>query len=142
LIRKHKYLELCCCTDPLSPDPLEYLRSEVSELVDHSNEEESREFRCLASHLFSNRDQINHNSEDDYQIIWDKFKCLYETPNSSTSVQPLFNTSFTNFQSVDLDPNQVKFFQPRMVLYDKLLEIFPDNMKQPSLNLIDLVNVS
>ncbi|CAG8724349.1 22373_t:CDS:10, partial [Dentiscutata erythropus] len=89
-IRKQK--EMCYEGDTVKA--LKYLQVQLSQVVDHSIEAESAEFRELTSYLF-------HNIED-------------KTPSS---------------------------FNLRTELFENLLEFFPDTMKQPKDNLIDLVKI-
>ncbi|CAG8451778.1 448_t:CDS:10 [Paraglomus occultum] len=92
-IRKQKFREMCL--DPsYSVDALKFLQTQLAEVVDHSNETESAEFRSLTTDLvYRNRGK---------------------RPDT---------------------------FQSRTELYETLLEYFPEIMKQPKGNLIDLVKI-
>lgn len=50
-IRRQKYREMCDVGDPVAA--LEYLQTEVTEVVDHTNAQESRDFRELTKFLFN-----------------------------------------------------------------------------------------
>ncbi|CAG8466882.1 18677_t:CDS:10, partial [Racocetra persica] len=91
-IRKQKFREMCYEGDTVKA--LKYLQVQLGQVVNHSIEAESAEFRELTSYLFHK--------------IGDK------TPGS---------------------------FNSRTELFENLLEFFPDTMKQPKDNLIDLVKV-
>ncbi|CAG8499389.1 16163_t:CDS:10 [Acaulospora morrowiae] len=87
-IRKQRFWEMCLEGDSIKA--LKYLQNQLSQVVDHTSETESEEFRGLTSNLF-------------YNI-----------------------------------KNDIDLFDVRTELFEKLLEFFPDEMKQPKGNLIDL----
>eukprot|EP00761_Pharyngomonas_kirbyi_P001116 gb/GECH01001117.1/.p1 GENE.gb/GECH01001117.1/~~gb/GECH01001117.1/.p1 ORF type:complete len:811 (+),score=134.38 gb/GECH01001117.1/:1-2433(+) len=59
LIRKQRYIEMCGSSD--STTAMRYLQKEISEVVDHSNAQQSTEFRALSSILFQ---KSNNRIED------------------------------------------------------------------------------
>ncbi|CAG8465178.1 12907_t:CDS:10 [Acaulospora colombiana] len=87
-----RFQEMCLEGDSIKA--LKYLQNQLSQVVDHTSEAESEEFRGLTSNLF-------YNIKD----------------------------------NVDL-------FEVRTELFEKLLEFFPEEMKQPKGNLIDLVRIA
>lgn len=108
-VRKQKFKEECKSANPLTA--LSYLQSHVAETVDHNDEAESRDFRELAGHLFA-------------------WKANSETlsPRSIPGAESSGNTLLI----IDL-------FSGRTELYESLLEYFPQSMREPKNNLIDLV---
>ncbi|CAB4386012.1 hypothetical protein RhiirA5_492663 [Rhizophagus irregularis] len=92
LIRKQKFREICFESDSIKA--LKYLQIQLSQVVDHSNKDESLEFRGLSASLFNKNKDEAHDT-----------------------------------------------FQERTELFEKLLEFFPDEMKQPKENLIDLIKI-
>jgi hypothetical protein len=99
-IRRQVFRELCQKGDAIYA--LKYLQTHVSQVVLHTDEQESMVFRHLTSWLFN----------------WDA------------------NVKKENgiFDIVILD-----FYESRTELYESLLEFFPDNMREPKGNIVDLV---
>lgn len=84
-------------------------------MVDHSNKDESLEFRGLSASLFNkNKGKLN------YTLI-KRNKILINSP-----INILLDEAHDTFQE-------------RTELFEKLLEFFPEEMKQPKENLIDLI---
>lgn len=54
ILRRQLFIEKCREASPT--DALHFLQTSLSEVVDHSNEEESAKFRALSASLFANRD--------------------------------------------------------------------------------------
>ncbi|RHZ78628.1 hypothetical protein Glove_158g98 [Diversispora epigaea] len=93
-IRIQRFREMCLEGDTIKA--LLYLQIQLYQVVDHSNQSESEEFRSLTPNLF-------HKAE--------------------VSDEPL------------------NLFNARTELFEKLLEYFPEEMKQPKGNLLDLVKI-
>ncbi|KAI4496372.1 hypothetical protein M0804_000182 [Polistes exclamans] len=119
IIRKHKFEELALNN---SVEALEYLQTKVSEIIDHNDKEQEKEFQLLTSVLF--REQT---------------RSLDETADSN----PTSSAVSSNF--IDINTDQYvkigKVHALRIELYDKLAEFFPDSLAQPRVNLIDLVSL-
>ncbi|KAJ2999772.1 Muskelin 1, intracellular mediator containing kelch motif [Globomyces sp. JEL0801] len=95
-IRKQKFVEYSTVDKAMA---LQYLQTSISQVVDHSDEAESKEFRELTLHLFSWNPRTNN----------------------------------------DLMVEKKNAYPDRSKLYDVLLTYFPENMREPKANLIDLV---
>ncbi|XP_058797930.1 muskelin [Phymastichus coffea] len=112
IIRKHKFEELAMSN---SIAALQYLQTNVSEIIDHEDKEQRNEFQMLASLLF--RESTDFGDE---------------------SMQN--NEGTNNFLSINSDdPVARKIHSRRIELYDKLSEFFPESLTQPRANLIDLL---
>nr|CAB3263857.1 muskelin-like [Phallusia mammillata] len=114
IIRKQRFQENAA-REPLAA--LRFLQSSVSETVDHSNEKEAREFRHLAATLFGDTTALDSDSESD-----DGFAL------TSKSSKSHFISSITDSSHVG-----------RISLFDTLVGFFPEEMTQPSKNLLDLI---
>ncbi|CAD1479858.1 unnamed protein product, partial [Heterotrigona itama] len=116
LIRKHKFKELALNN---SVEALEYLQTKVSEIIDHNDVEQTKEFQLLTSLLFREQN-------------------LRGARNSNGSDAVLGNL-------VDMDTSSFWCSTTRDIhtlrteLYDKLTEFFPESSTQPRANLIDLL---
>ncbi|XP_015597500.1 muskelin isoform X2 [Cephus cinctus] len=117
IIRKHKFEELALRN---SIEALEYLQTQISEIIDHSDEEQTKEFQLLVSVLFQTKDQPDSNVDE-------------------TSSTDSWNSSLGNILTAhkNLTPRDIHI--RRRELYDKLTEFFPENLTQPRANLIDLL---
>ncbi|KAK2582051.1 hypothetical protein KPH14_002756 [Odynerus spinipes] len=117
IIRKHKFEELALNN---SIEALEYLQTKVSEIIDHDDIEQTKEFQLLTSILF--REQT---------------KSLEEATGSSTASSAVLG----NF--LGMNTNRCVTLRNihtlRIELYDKLAEFFPESLTQPRVNLIDLL---
>jgi hypothetical protein len=85
LLRKQKYLELCL-SDP--PSALKYLQTQVSRVVNHQSEEESKEFRNLATCLFTsntfNQENVLVKSKEEfYEDIVEYFPFSMKPPKTN-----------------------------------------------------------
>lgn len=116
LIRKHKFKELALNN---SVEALEYLQTEVSEIIDHNDAEQTKEFQLLTSLLF--REQ----------------NLLGEATNSNSSDAVLGN--LVNMDTSLCYSTTRDIHTLRTELYDKLTEFFPESSTQPRANLIDLL---
>jgi N-acetylneuraminic acid mutarotase len=109
-IRKQKYKEICNTGDYLQA--LKFLQNNVSEVVNNSDENESKEFRELTQFLFNIQKTTNSSN-----IKIDK-----KIPQNTNAI-----------------PN--KIYKERTELYEFLLKYFPSSMKEPLENLVDLVPI-
>ncbi|KAL7306121.1 hypothetical protein TKK_0001570 [Trichogramma kaykai] len=107
IIRKHKFEEL---TVNDSYDALQYLQSKVSEIIDHTDTEQAKEFQKMATTIFKQLSSM-------------------EMLENNQDLSNLF----------DLESNDKSMHAHRMQLYDKLCEFFPESLTQPRTNLIDLL---
>ncbi|XP_033315653.1 muskelin isoform X1 [Bombus bifarius] len=118
LIRKHKFKELALNN---SVEALEYLQTKVSEIIDHNDVEQTKEFQLLTSLLFREQNSL-----------------LGEATNSNSSDAVLGNL-------INMDTSSLCYSTTRDIhslrteLYDKLTEFFPESSTQPRANLIDLL---
>ncbi|XP_046436398.1 muskelin isoform X1 [Neodiprion lecontei] len=117
IIRKHKFEELAMKN---SIEALEYLQTQVYEIIDHADPEQTKEFQLLASVLFREQERSMDNSLD-------------LDPASSTSSSDRINSVVPkNFTMHDIHARRTE-------LFDKLTEFFPESLTQPRANLIDLL---
>ncbi|XP_046813351.1 muskelin isoform X2 [Vespa crabro] len=117
IIRKHKFEELALNN---SIEALEYLQTKVSEIIDHDDTEQTKEFQLLTSILF--REQT---------------RSLDEAAGSNSAS----STVLGNFLGMNTDQciTVRNVHTLRIELYDKLAEFFPESLTQPRVNLIDLL---
>lgn len=85
------------------------MQTKVSEIIDHQDEEQTKEFQQLASFLFS-----NENSKMGNIFI-----------NSNEMKGITYSTQSVHARRIEL--------------FDKLTEFFPESLSQPRANLIDLL---
>ncbi|KAJ8686742.1 hypothetical protein QAD02_022536 [Eretmocerus hayati] len=112
LIRKCKFEELAASD---SVEALLYLQTKVSEMIDHENPEQTKEFQLLASRLFQDR-------------------------NSCTSLMMQDDSDTADIIALSATESlEMKMHMRRTELYDKLSEFFPESLTQPRVNLIDLL---
>ncbi|XP_012278648.1 muskelin isoform X2 [Orussus abietinus] len=116
IIRKHKFEELASKN---SVEALEYLQTKISEIIDHNDVEQTKEFQSLTSVLFREQDRMMENLSynDDFRASLNCF------PGDNTQ------------QSLTARDIHIR----RTELYDKLTEFFPESLTQPRVNLIDLL---
>ncbi|KAJ3398773.1 hypothetical protein HDV05_002324 [Chytridiales sp. JEL 0842] len=134
LIRKQRFREICHSGD--SKQALEYLQTQVSSCVDHKDEGESKEFRELTGWLFK----------------W-KEGGLFDTSVGSrflASVPPVVSGGGAAVGSGGVagglataertsNPSQDPYYT-RTELYESLLEYFPEGMREPKENMVDLID--
>ncbi|KAJ3206086.1 Muskelin 1, intracellular mediator containing kelch motif, partial [Clydaea vesicula] len=124
-IRQQKFKEMC--KNPT--EALQYLKTSVYEIVDHSNEKESRMFRNLSWYLFGwNKKNNNMESSVDTKFKYKQNGLVNKFGKISSADGGLLGIESTN-----------EFYDSRIELYEKLLEFFPKSMRQPTENLVDLV---
>ncbi|XP_001607967.2 muskelin [Nasonia vitripennis] len=112
IIRKHKFEELSMHN---SIEALQYLQTEISEIIDHNDLEQTKEFQLLASILF--RDQNTSMSEPTQE---------------DDDISDILGLPSTDFGEQSLHTRRTE-------LYDKLSEFFPESLTQPRANLMDLL---
>ncbi|XP_078047275.1 muskelin 1 [Augochlora pura] len=118
LIRKHKFKELAMSS---SVEALEYLQTQVSEIIDHNDMEQTKEFQLLTSILFREQNSV-----------------LGEAMNSNSSANLLFE-NFCHMTGSMYAQNGRDVHTLRTELYDVLTEFFSESLTQPRANLIDLL---
>ncbi|KAH6591184.1 hypothetical protein BASA61_005038 [Batrachochytrium salamandrivorans] len=111
-IRRQKFTEMCQNSTANPFSTLQYLQTQVSLFVNHEDETESKAFRDLSSSLF---------------------RWTPPCPAESTSTQ-----SGTSTDGMPLSGAK-DMYALRTQLYESLLEFFPDSMRDPKENLVDLV---
>ncbi|TPX71748.1 hypothetical protein SpCBS45565_g00878 [Spizellomyces sp. 'palustris'] len=176
-IRRQKFREMCSVGDPLAA--LKYLQTELAEVVDHSDEQESREFRELTQFLFNWRPSgsipaIGGNggigavpmtlkacgggSDTGRGVgglatgvgVGARVGGVLDTGTGSNEGSSAANkmsggefiVHFHLRLSYKSDPKAAEDpYQSRTELYETLLEFFPDSMREPKDNLVDLVHM-
>ena len=113
------------CYEGDSIKALKYLQVQLAQVVDHSNENESSEFYGLSKSLIH---------EDKGKIINIYLWILINDKNIKIANRLL------NLNHILLDETR-DIFHERTELYEKLLEFFSEEMKQPKGNLIDLIKI-
>ncbi|XP_014471613.1 PREDICTED: muskelin [Dinoponera quadriceps] len=117
IIRKHKFQELALSN---SIEALEYLQTRVSEIIDHSDTQQTKEFQSLTSVLFRERNDASVTASD---------------PNTSNDILSDLAAGMAQQQC----RKSRNVHNLRTELYDELAEYFPESMAQPRANLIDLL---
>ena len=112
-IRKQRFIELS--KRGVKSDALSYLQTKVSQVVNHEDPEESKVFRELVLFLFS----------------WNPKEGGSDTTNS------VAGNSQGKIICLILES-----FPARIALYESLLSYFPESMREPRSNLIDLIPMS
>ncbi|XP_034941544.1 muskelin [Chelonus insularis] len=110
LIRKYKFKELALNN---SIEALEYLQKDISEIIDHNDVKQTKNFQLLTSVLFCEQDLLMRNLKDSEE-------CNASDQNKS-------------------DILMKEFHQRRTELFDKLMKFFPEKLTQPRANLTDLL---
>ena len=141
-IRRLRFAEMCQAPGYNPLTALQYLQSQVSQFVNHTDEEESKSFRDISSCLFRwspacrGSTATNADGESSSNISLpqvngelDVLKCyrLMQFTDKCTN-------SYTNMVS--------ESYLIRTQIYESLLEYFPDYMREPKENLVDLVPMS
>jgi hypothetical protein len=103
-----------CKRDP--GQALKYLQTQVSEVVDHSNAAESKDFRHLATHLFMAKEGNGESAREEDASGSGKEKVMIAMQRS------------TNELHLSAD-----------AIYERLMEYFPTKMKAPKHHLTDLI---
>ncbi|KAI9205394.1 Muskelin N-terminus-domain-containing protein [Polychytrium aggregatum] len=139
-IRKQKFREMCVSRTHSPQQLLHYLQNDLSEVVDHADPHESKSFRELTSWLF----------------MWNTFKGPGGTPlfgfsdSATAGGHPAGHPSAqaNNFGAGGMVamgtdsgnlPNDIYSF--RTELYSRLIEYFPEEMREPKQSLVDLVPI-
>ncbi|KAI9021961.1 Muskelin N-terminus-domain-containing protein [Hyaloraphidium curvatum] len=118
-IRRQHFRELCSSKDSFKA--LRYLQTEMNEVVDHTNEEEAREFQELTQHLFASPAGAGESGAGG-MIGASKDKGRRRVG-----------------QPVEKEDPTAEAHRERTELYEKLLEFFPPSMKEPQEHLLDLL---
>lgn len=136
LIRTLEYEELTK-KDPVSG--LTYLQTQLSQVIDKSNETQLREFHKLATLLFKTPEET---SNDGFNVTTASSPCFDDSSKESlesiSASDDLFTynidqvTQISRRQSNDIQRN-------RYILYNKLIEFLPEKLCQPKANLNDFV---
>lgn len=114
-IRIHHFREMAQ-SDSIAA--LQYLQTTLSDVIDHTDPQQTNKFQSLASELFC-----------------DSTKQSFLTSTSSTESEK----EFKPYESVWLKENKC-YFQ-RSQLFEKLMQYFPENMRQPKGNLTELLRL-
>ncbi|XP_066911646.1 muskelin-like [Clytia hemisphaerica] len=109
-IRKLRYQELVKL-DAISG--LRYLQDQVSQVIDHSDKNEREEFESLASTLFHEKSPNTSSDEDEHSL----------TDATNDDQEILWRT-----------------YKSRTQVFDKLGDFFPQEMVQPTGDIVDFVN--
>lgn len=148
MIRRLEYEEITK-KDPFSG--LVYLQTKLYEIINHNDSSQQNEFHKLATLLFKSDDY-----QQDEQImmtmpIISMNNSITESDNSfksntnSSSLSNSFSGSSNNnqlaFNSSKEDLQEFEVKNRRCNLFNKLVELFPENMVQPKSNLSEFVLV-
>ncbi|KAJ3106961.1 Muskelin 1, intracellular mediator containing kelch motif [Phlyctochytrium planicorne] len=151
LIRKQKFREMCKMGNTFRA--LGYLQNELAEVVNHDDEMESKAFRELTQWLFQwQNDRAASGmawSSTDGEVDPAGFVGVADGSSSSTlstssvGLGGMATSSLGNQLSVRPHPGfnlSEDPFQTRTELYESLLEFFPESMREPKGNLVDLID--
>ncbi|XP_039250977.2 muskelin-like [Styela clava] len=131
MLRRHKFREQSL-SDPMSA--LLYLQNDVSETVHHEDPKEEREFRLLATSLFGS---VSDSESDDDTTNATPSITATDSEKTSATKSSTVKTSYLHLKYADIDEN----FVERTKLFDALASYFPEEMTQPSGNIIDLMQL-
>ncbi|XP_014207147.1 muskelin [Copidosoma floridanum] len=112
IIRKYKFAELAVVD---TFEALDYLQTQVAEIIDHKDEQQIKELHMLTSLLFCNQFGHKELSDEDDEI-----------------------SKFCELGLNEKDKRQ-RIHSRRTELYDKLSEFFPESLTQPRVNLTDIL---
>jgi len=157
-VRRQQFREMCGKTD--SVRALNFLRTEVAAVVDHNDSNEASSFRYLMSHLLSlpqsplisKRKPVplpDGEPEEDMEFQVDgNIESLVrsasdQSPTMIASGLPDFAWTHSTTQASGSCDNvralPKEQFQERTSVFETILEFINDAAKEPSTNLIDLV---
>ncbi|KAI7816573.1 Muskelin N-terminus-domain-containing protein [Gamsiella multidivaricata] len=111
LLRTQQFKELCRRPEASAMTSTTFLQTELSCVVDQSNKTESDDFKALIRGLLLGAFSPSMGDED------------------------------SDMDDEEHDAMMRPFFRDRTLLYEKLLDFFSDEMKQPKGDLVDLVKV-
>ncbi|KAI9001723.1 Muskelin N-terminus-domain-containing protein [Gaertneriomyces semiglobifer] len=117
-IRRQKFKEMCGDDDPLKA--LKYLQTDLAAVVNHDDQQESKDFRELTQYLFAR----GPTSE-----------------KGARTCSPAREGGFSGGLATGLRLDSRDPYQARSELYEKMLGFFPDSMREPRDNLVDLVQM-
>lgn len=118
-IRCQRFREMCLSGNPGSA--LSYLQTQISIVVNHSDEVESKEFRQLTQHLLFVRTPL--------------------LAGQTLSVRPGVGGMVSSDSSTPEDRQRIEAYNARTDLYDSLIEYFPLNMREPKGDLVDFIDL-
>ncbi|KAJ3217804.1 Muskelin 1, intracellular mediator containing kelch motif [Dinochytrium kinnereticum] len=144
-IRKQKFREMCKTGNTFRA--LSYLQNDIAEVVDHDDETESKSFRELTQWLFQWQasEQRNSTAWSDNAFASSQHGTSSGATTSSVGLGGLASggSSLGGQLSVRAHPGfsiSEDPFQTRTELYESLLEFFPEGMREPKGNLVDLID--
>ena len=113
---------------------LSYLQTMLSDIVDHNDDEEEREYQLLASQLFK---------FPPLPLFQTPMVCPIKKSRSFDGASKTNPASFKNQDNLDSEDSLTKIdkrkHKLRTQLFDTLSEHFPSDMTHPAGNLIDLI---
>ncbi|KAJ3332134.1 Muskelin 1, intracellular mediator containing kelch motif [Blyttiomyces sp. JEL0837] len=168
LIKRQQFREMCDRENPIVA--LQFLQSEVSAVVDHADEKESKEFRELAQCLFhwpgkdgSQRPPVFglqggavvggdgfgrvHGASDVGSSSGGSSRNIggsmggVESNGGVSAMGGLASGGMAVGQDVDDQKSVNDPYAARTALYESLLEYFPVGMREPKGNLVDLIDL-
>jgi hypothetical protein len=158
------------CEEEPPVKALNFLQSQVSSVVDHSNQAEAESFRTLLSHLLArppaapshsrsqsfNSTQRKRTRADSPVELWtsklDEDEIMAEFTSPMENRSPVLSVSAQSLRAEE-DPEEAKsrnderkatsgeWFEQRTEVFEVLLEYIADKDKQPSEDLLDLVDL-
>lgn len=148
MIRRLEYEEI---TKKDAFSGLVYLQTKLYEIINHNDSNQLNEFHKLATLLFKSDDHqqdeqiimtmpiISMNNSIDDRSSDNSFKSNITYSSLSNSFSGSANNNAFNSSKEDLQEFEIK--NRRLVLFNKLVELFPTNMVQPKGNLSEFVLV-
>eukprot|EP00127_Corallochytrium_limacisporum_P006525 Clim_evm56s229 gene=Clim_evmTU56s229 len=137
LVRRQIFKEIC---EQSSVEALRYLQTSLAEVVDHGDKDESAEFRSLTARLFQRSTKATAPTTAASTPSGD---AMSSTPQSSTTGagEGLVSSTSVDDSMGGQGPEGSNLYTQRMRLYEELVCYFPNHMKQPRANLVDLVTL-
>lgn len=132
LIRKQEYEEIC---EIDTIKAVYYLQTKLSETINKHDQLQVQEFHKLASLLFRSQKTKEEVTVDDWQYSDDDWST---SVSSISSIIP--SASNSKHFNMNLDKDQ-KIRTQRGLLFNKLIELLPEDICQPRGNLVDSVQI-
>lgn len=154
------------CNQPDAMQALTYLQTDISALVNHSDEEESAQFRSLLTHLLSQSSRATQTpavaepqyvggvgpvaayeeGDEDIQMDSDTPITPTSTPPTALKSQPLFPSSPSSLlppPEIDQATREMEKerHRRRNEIFEEVLRFFDPSSKQPQTDLLDLIHV-
>ncbi|THH12462.1 hypothetical protein EW146_g7673 [Bondarzewia mesenterica] len=148
-VRCQQFREMCSDTPPVKA--LKFLQTEVSEVVDHSSPGETSTFRHLLSHLLSQQQEQDAIRDDDGPLAFRSSKKrsrqerstddIHMTTSDEDAAMAMEDTvDVASEGKDDVELLSQERFEQRTEVFERLLAFFPPDAKEPTSDLIDMID--